>query len=389
MSNNNNVSRNANPSPPASIMRFVIPFSLPIQFEKIFKNVTEETLQTLKTMSESRNNFITALDSDNPDEGLTASSYYIPCLMGLIQAAQEVPQDIIKSKLSISWTSSVAKNFHNYAFVCDHWHFEAVSALISYGMLHRSKACTLLNSVNSDDTFDLKSKEIAKHLCESAGIFNYINEVQMVKWNQKPFTEIPEKYTELYTALSCLSIAEAQQIALKKAIIKGTSNSLLAKLCKGIHNQYQHIDDLFINIDPNFAKNQLLAHFVFYIKTNAIIFKMLTFKYIGLNSYTNEKYGEAISYLKEAVRLSGLPLPKTGFKGDDMKQLFKEQQQYITALCDRHIYENNHCYYDIVPDIKTLPVPEGVVIMKPVKFEAPDPVPLSIYLNENKWCSVM
>ena len=67
------------------------------------------------------------------------------------------------------------------------------------------------------------SVEIVRSLCQAAGVFEYIRDVELARWTQKPVEAIPEKYTEFYSVLSMMSLAEAEQVMIKKSFLASMS----------------------------------------------------------------------------------------------------------------------------------------------------------------------
>ena len=45
-----------------------------------------------------------------------------------------------------------------------------------------------------------------------------------------------------------ISIAEAQQITVKKAILQGAAPSLVAKLCMDVHNKFKYVEEMITSL---------------------------------------------------------------------------------------------------------------------------------------------
>ena len=110
--------------------------------------------------------------------------------------------------------------------------------------MYREKAHYAWKSLTTLEDFKNNSAPIAKDLCIAAGIFEYIKNVELARWTQKPTELLPEKYTEYYTILCALSIAEAEQIAIKKGYLSGMGYAALAKLCMDVHGKFKYISNM-------------------------------------------------------------------------------------------------------------------------------------------------
>lgn len=126
------------------------------------------------------------------------------------------------------------------------------------------------------------SASIAKLLCFAAGIFDYIRTVELSRWTKKPTDSIPEKYTEYYTILSALSIAEAEQIAIKKAFLSGMSYSALSRLCLDVHSKYRYISEILQS--PGFCDTFLMPQIISYCAFNDRLYEMYAFTLLGAQS---------------------------------------------------------------------------------------------------------
>jgi hypothetical protein len=104
--------------------------------------------------------------------------------------------------------------------------------------------------------------------------------VELARWTQKPQDDLPEKLTEIYTLLSVLSIVEAQQIAIRKAIIGQLSFTSIAKLCVDVGAKYRYLNEILQSLGI-WAKKFLITNIWFYLAGNALLYDLLVYKLLG------------------------------------------------------------------------------------------------------------
>jgi hypothetical protein len=123
------MSEQETPPPPIYIYSINTPQTIPLQFEKVFKNVDEQTAIKFKKLSESRNEVVVASERAFADAAVRGVQKYLPALFGLMEAADKLPSDFSKS-LQIQWSSALGGWWQNAKFPHSNWYFEVIFVLM-------------------------------------------------------------------------------------------------------------------------------------------------------------------------------------------------------------------------------------------------------------------
>jgi hypothetical protein len=367
---------------PTHIYKLTTPTTQKIQFDAVFRNVEPETEEMLKKVSYVRDEVVVALERASSDAAIKAIDRYFPLLVGLIQAASALPPDSTKS-LKVAWTLPLnGKYFTSHMIVYGSLNFEYVMLLMAYGVLHRNAAHELLNAT-SDSSYDANSKIMSSLLCRSAGIFEYIRG-ELLKWVPKPDGVFAEFVDETYVALSNLSLAEAQQLAIKKALMAGSaSSSVVAKLCADVANKCDHC----AMIVRGFGE-QVTQQFEAYLTLSGSLFKALAAKFVALDCGKSVKFGQAIGYLNSGLSFISPDLKPNRYMPtlDSFINTILSQRKEMAELCAIYIADNNAIYFDRVLSATDAQQPEGKCITKPQPYAPPEPHSVQIVVKEGGLC---
>jgi hypothetical protein len=147
-------------------------------------------------------------------------------------------------------------------------------------MCFRARAAELLVSSSDAASFASAKQEITRCLCTAAGVLDYIKDVELARWGEKPSAvSLLEKFAEFYAMLSTyvlrtnhresahhqsasfllmlvpvvvvvarfgiaircsICLAEAQQLAIRYAASQGLGATILAKLCIDVRDKYRY-----------------------------------------------------------------------------------------------------------------------------------------------------
>jgi hypothetical protein len=126
------------------------------------------------------------------------------------------------------------------------------------------------------------SVEIVRSLCQAAGVFEYIRDVELARWTQKPVEAIPEKYTEFYSVLSMMSLAEAEQVMIKKSFLASMSCKAIAVICMDVFEKYRYTAGLLLS--PGFTDTFTLINVHTYASFNCKMYELFAFKMTAYES---------------------------------------------------------------------------------------------------------
>jgi len=368
---------------PTWVLKIDVPQPSPLSFEYAFKQVEQQTTDELKRVSFLRDEVMGTIAKASADAGIKAIERYIPSLLGLMHTVDSLPPTSYAA-IRIGWTTPLFGKYQSSPFYYGSFKFEWHMILLAYGILHRNAAVEILLTTTDSD-FEEKSKVIANLLCRAAGIFDFLRG-EAGRWVVKPdpvFTEIKD---DAISALSTLSIAEAQMFAIKKAVNQATSEKVVTKLCVDVVQKCESVLSLVSPMSNAYEPGLLTL--VAYTTAVAGAFKALVFKYIALDLSKNKKYGQSIGHLDAAIAA----LPEDKSKNlKHLNWLYKEikiQSDEIKRLHESYTNDNNTIYFEVVPDHKAILLPEGKGLMKPVAYVSPPASVIPFIPSKGSSCSI-
>jgi len=350
-------------------------------FETTFKNLDHKTEETFKQLSIFREELRGTLEIESVQAIINSIERYMPGFFGLMQAGEALPAEFSKF-LKISWTTPIGLRYVSTPFMTNSFRWEVVMCMLTYGIAHRNMAHEMWKSVNFQASdFDDKSKSIAALLTKAAGVFDHIYQQQLSNWKVRPDAPLPELNDELYLALSSICIAEAQEITIKKGLLKGTSAGAISKLCIDVHQKYEHASNLLKAMK---GTEDVLPQLFNYINVNIKVWKAFSFKLVAQDLYAKGEYGAALANIKAAAAAA------TEEKKDPMLEQFlsgyNSERASIQDLLKKYTVENDTIYYDKVPNEVALP--EGKCLMKTTPFVPPQPFYIQITQKKGQECCI-
>jgi len=112
----------------------------------------------------------------------------------------------------IAWTSAFSAR-SSALFFSEQWHFEVVNTLSAYALALRARAAEMLYACSEQATFEERKQEITRCLCTAAGVFEYIKDVELARWGEKPPGTLLEKTAEYYALMSTYVERDTVRIA--------------------------------------------------------------------------------------------------------------------------------------------------------------------------------
>jgi len=369
-------------SSPVFIFRIEPPKTQKLHYEDSFSSMEKESADELGKVSSERDNVVLALENSSAESVIKAIERYIPSLFGLIIAIEPLPKEATKS-LRVSWTTPIGLKYNSSAYSNGSLRYEWIMLLLTLGVTYRNAAFEL-HQTTSESNFEENSKVVADYLKKSASLFDMVKE-QWTEFYPKPDTSFPEVLEQTYVALSLMSLAEAQQLAIRKAV-KGTSGGTIAKLCADIALKLEQADSIF---KPMFTSNQIaITALAGYLSLSGCLFRALALKYMGIEVEKAGQYGLSVGYLAAAVAA----IPEEKMKVKNMVALegfikeVKRERDEIVQMHKKFASDNDTIYLDKVPDINSIPFPEAKSLMKPVVVAFPPPRTFTLTVKQGYQC---
>lgn len=172
--------------------------------------------------------------------------------------------------------------------------------------------------------------------------------MELSRWVDIPAERPPELHMNVIRSLQEYSMAAAQSITMKKGLITGISQNLMAKLAM---QNYMYMDRFVAACRSTKNYKELIpTKMRKYLPYLQSISKATAYKYMALNAYNEQKYGAASSYMIVAVE-SLKKIKKKPISSVISKEYGTEIQEAILEI--EHVYrkcwgENEHIYYQKV-----------------------------------------
>jgi len=234
----------------------------------------------------------------------------------------------------------------------------------------REGGLKLLKEELGEENFEENSKQIANHLRTAAGIFEYVHNVELPRWINLPAERALETMPAVTNSLSLMCVAAAQDLTVKKAVLKGTSKSTVVKLSADVWRKYQAASSQIQGL-PQEMRKGMNSSFKEFLKSSAALQMANTYKYSGDVSREGGKCGVAVAYLNVAVKTIK-DVTSVG-KLAAWKSMIDEQKADVEHVQRTYTKENDMITFEPVPVESMLDIPEPKSLMTPIPFNPPPP----------------
>eukprot|EP00026_Physarum_polycephalum_P008779 Phypoly_transcript_08880.p1 GENE.Phypoly_transcript_08880~~Phypoly_transcript_08880.p1 ORF type:complete len:254 (+),score=37.20 Phypoly_transcript_08880:617-1378(+) len=245
--------------------------------------------------------------------------------------------------------------------------------LMTYGYALCNRAWSI-NSTTTDSTFEENSKQTAHFLRLAAGVFDYVHTVELPRWLNMPADRPLEAIAPITAALSLMCLAGAEELAVKKAVIKNNmSKQTTSKLSADVWKKYENA--IFqLNAMPGDSKKNVNPTWRQFLSGCESLQKANTLKFAGQIAEEAKKIGIACSYLELAVRcLKEVVAPNAGSTLGPWKDTIDQQKADVEHFHRLFTKENNLIAFEKLVDEHQLDIPEPKSLMTSQQYNAPFP----------------
>ena len=246
-----------------------------------------------------------------------------------------------------------------------------ISGSVQYTMstnLLFEKACVLYNvaamATQIGATQDLHSEDSMKKAVrlyqQAAGILGAISVPPSTSTTEQKPT--PDLLPESAAALSSVSLAQAQEIVLRKAVIDNKKNIVIAKLAEKTGELYEECQQL---MQVESVKSLFGADWVSSVSAKCLLYSGLAQLHLAKDCKEKKQIGEEISRLEIAQgKLNKSKVVSTAeIKAELLPMLEMVENNLKEAKKD-----NDFIYFEKVPPAEELPPIEGALVVKPTPF---------------------
>lgn len=222
----------------------------------------------------------------------------------------------------------------------------------------------------------------AKLLSRAAGVFAYISEHVSPRWPNPPKNCPPECHPVVTKALSLLVRADADRLLACRAIQKGMKSGTIARVMASVVKSYEDAMTMLHRSDGTsssltMAQQQELTEALgSYMYHGRSLTEALLWQRLAMDCRNNEKYGDAIGCLQQALEEMKRLDAKIKFehiKDMDLAKIVRSMNRFK----DDCVLTNNHITYQNVSSLRELRAsvyPKLHPIAEVIAFTMPDPI---------------
>ncbi|KAG1052302.1 hypothetical protein G6F46_003853 [Rhizopus delemar] len=302
---------------------------------------------------------------------------YLPYLVSIVNCI-ETKQLVLKKDIETSWRTTLSDHIIHTGsnaprVACKDIQYELIFVLMTYAY-----ACTLqTNHLLKEDNSALYNKA-ADMLNTVASIFHFVANDVIPSWKDIPDNRPIETIREFPAALSKMTLADAQAVAINKALMSNsTSKSLIAKLYIGVADQYQMAYGLITSI--NGAHDPVSTDLIKYLTDGVLFYKAMAKKYLAMHANDNQKMGQAVGFAKECKAdlrlLQHSSLSKKHLKKSAIALKASREEESVNEMLSRYTMINDTVSYESVPsrqDLQQL-IPGGRGLLELKHYVLPNP----------------
>ena len=208
-----------------------------------------------------------------------------------------------------------------------------------------NKAYDVYSTINNENKEEVIKKS-ATILRTASGIIEYIQTRELPRWTELPSDRPIEINASICQCLQDYCILTSQALTVRKGIESGTSKQTLAKLTMDIWNKSITMDKTFKSFNKDIVKDLNLS-WKSYLQVQQNYSKSYVFKYMGEQSYSDSKFGLAVSYLNVASDSLKSITPSIIKDLSIYKKLIDDAKDDIEHVKRSFVNENNHIYYQV------------------------------------------
>eukprot|EP00164_Ancoracysta_twista_P000497 GFYU01000662.1.p1 GENE.GFYU01000662.1~~GFYU01000662.1.p1 ORF type:complete len:369 (-),score=83.62 GFYU01000662.1:262-1368(-) len=349
-----------------------------IRWENIIKCQQTESLTNVRRIAETKERIVQYLATNkSTPECIEAVEEYIPYLFALDTLVKKDPS-IIKSgffskRPEYAWKSVLSTTDQPMVSITM-LPFETTYTLLTLGMLKSNLASEMLLSVKDEEEYAEKSVEAAQVLLEAAGIFEYCSKILFPTWTNLPSNRPPEVKPCVPSALSTMCMAQAEQLAIQKAVREGkTSAAAIAKLCCDVTKKFTTADEELGNL-AKVDQTDISKAFWTYLRGSIPFSKAIMTKYMALDAQSKDKCGTAIAYTQLSIKLVDSSISYMESVG--MPSLLVPElhnfKATVSKLVEKLTKENDMIFFQKIDNPDTLPFCDPIAILKMKEYTLPE-----------------
>ncbi|PRP84621.1 ALG-2 interacting protein X [Planoprotostelium fungivorum] len=363
------------------VYRSILPKTRPFPFDQLLPTKDQGTLDQLNKISKSREEMRIFLDQEHAASTVTAIERYLPDFLGLLSSMGNQSPDKIPQTNKFKWTAPLGRHLINSTHDTTSTTWEINSTLMAYALAMRNQAAESIKGITELPHLEAEKRinTVSSLLTKAAGVFDHLgNSMERVP----PDAILPETSPSMLSALSSLSLAEAEEAAVVKGLMKNVSYGAIAKLAADIYTRLDHVTTVLRTAKIVDLTSQDLLSFV---TVKSMLWKILTHQFLGENQFAQGNYGLSIQYMRAAKSLAE---QKVNASDATLSSILNQQLQEVKKMEEKLTQDNDNIYFSNLPGTSLPPI-ENTSIVKPTPFTPFPPSQLKIvYRPDDSSCLI-
>ncbi|EFA80981.1 hypothetical protein PPL_05814 [Heterostelium album PN500] len=325
--------------------RFDLPQSKRIQFETTIRTQTVQSNQLLAEASLKRNELIIVIEKSPAASVIKAIEKYLPDLYSFILTIENNPNIRLNEHMCFDWTSFACTKTFYAAYSLRN---ELVMVLMLYGMAHFNRVAEINDTLN-EENFDENIKLMANHLKIAAGIFEFVNRVELPRWAKSADELHLECSSNVSLGMSLLCVSLGNSLTVRKALRSNTSHSLVAKISCEAWHKAEMAKNTLKDLSHNFKR--LPKPFRNYLSSYTSLQHSVTMMEMARAAIDTKQISMALTYFQESINIiSKLKKPSDTKQLEILNSLTNEINHENQSL----VKQNEVIYFEKKVDPKTL-----------------------------------
>lgn len=319
-----------------------------VNFDIPFIQQDVQAVQLCSQLKQTRQGLLQVLPDVNygPETVESVFASYFSLLMGLIvDPADANNVSKLRNSTVFKWTNSLLGNSPQ---VEKDSFFEAYNICFNLGVWYMKHASMV--AAKDDITLD-EAKDVHVSLKKAAGLFQFIQSMYLPQLGSAQIEagDLDRRIVATYL-IQCT--AEAQEVTLARAVELKHNPCLISSLA-------YETSKMFSEASASLRSLEQASQWKLYLQLKCAFYKAFAYKYCGENLLSQDKCGEAIRALKEALASYGQaaefckeyskkkgPAPKASPENHPFFRKLAPQLKITLEKCER---ENGFIYHQKVP----------------------------------------
>ncbi|KAI8646045.1 BRO1-like domain-containing protein [Parasitella parasitica] len=304
---------------------------------------------------------------------------YLPYLVSIVNCI-EANELILKKSIETSWRSTLSDHIIHTGsnaprISCNDIQYELIFVLMTYAYACTLKTNDMLKEASTNPNVFNKAADL---LNTAAGLFAFVANEVIPTWQQLPENRPVEAVREFQVALSKMALADAQAIAINKALVtSSTSKSLVAKLYMGVAGQYEMAYGLISSIS---GTQDVSTDLKKYLSDGTLFYKAMAKKYLAMDANDNQKMGQAVGFARDCKAdlrtIQHSSLSKAHIRKSAIATRAAKEEETVTEQLQKYTMINDTVSYEPVPSRQELQklIPGGRGVLEQKSYSLPLPV---------------